>query len=372
MSRVSVFLVAGARPNFMKVAPIHKALVERSGFSVTLVHTGQHYDGALSDVFFTDLQLPRPQIALDVGSGSHGSQTAKIIERFESVVVASEPDLVIVVGDVNSTIACALAAAKVVYRSGRRPKIAHVEAGLRSFDRSMPEEINRVLTDTIADFLFTTEEAANENLAREGVPSERVFLVGNVMIDTLLAHAERAAAFHPWEAFGLREREYAVLTLHRPSNVDDGTTLSTLLETLIAVSAKIPIVFPAHPRTTSRLMEFGFERLLEQSKALHMLPPLGYLEFLSLMSNSRMVLTDSGGIQEETTILGIPCLTLRENTERPITLTQGTNVLVGTDGARILTEVDRVLTGEPSKSITPALWDGQAAERVARTLERCL
>lgn len=372
MSTISVFLVAGARPNFMKVAPVHKALTASSKFSVTLVHTGQHYDEELSDVFFRDLGLPAPGITLEVGSGSHGVQTARVLERFEKAVVEGQPDLVIVVGDVNSTIACALAAGKVVYSSGHRPRVAHVEAGLRSFDRSMPEEINRVLTDAISDFLFTTEESANRNLAREGIPANRVFFVGNVMIDTLLEQADRTAALRVWETLGLKERAYAVLTLHRPSNVDDPKSLTTLVETLRRVGTKIPVVFPAHPRTVNRLHDFGLRETIRDDDGLWLRSPMGYLEFLSLMSRARLVLTDSGGIQEETTILGIPCLTLRENTERPATVTQGTNTLVGTDSQKILDAIERILAGGVKPAGVPELWDGKAAQRIVQVLERCL
>lgn len=371
MSPVSIFLVAGARPNFMKVAPVYKALAASEKFSVILVHTGQHYDEGLSDVFFRDLDLPRPDIILAVGSGSHGVQTARILEPFEKAVVEGEPDLVVVVGDVNSTIACALAAAKIVYSSGRRPKVAHVEAGLRSFDRTMPEEINRVLTDAISDFLFTTEESANVNLTREGIPEHRIFFVGNVIIDTLMEHAHRAAALRAWEALGLKDQSYSVLTLHRPSNVDDSQTLANLFEMLRKVGSRIPVVFPAHPRTVNRARDFGLLAAMNDHGGLRVTPPMGYVEFLSLMSHARLVLTDSGGIQEETTILGIPCLTLRENTERPVTVTQGTNTLVGTNPQNILDTVDRILAGEVKVANPPALWDGKAAQRIVQVLEKC-
>jgi UDP-N-acetylglucosamine 2-epimerase (non-hydrolysing) len=370
MSSISVFLVGGTRPNFMKVAAVYRAMAARPKFSVTLIHTGQHYDQRLSDIFFRDLDLPQPDIRLEVGSESHGVQTARILERFEKTVVEGEPDLVIVVGDVNSTIACALAAVKIVYPSGRRPKVAHVEAGLRSFDRTMPEEINRVLTDSISDFLFTTEESAGINLAREGVPADRVFFVGNVMIDTLLEQAQRAVALRTWEAFGVKDHGYAVLTLHRPSNVDDPRTLTNLIETLREVGRQIPVIFPAHPRTILRLRDLQLEAAISQNGGLRFTPPMGYIEFLSLMSHARVVLTDSGGIQEETTILGIPCLTLRENTERPVTITHGSNTLVGTNSQRILEAVTRILAGEVKLATAPDLWDGKAAQRIAQVLER--
>jgi UDP-N-acetylglucosamine 2-epimerase (non-hydrolysing) len=369
MTKVRAFLVAGARPNFMKVAPVYRALSNRAWLTSVLVHTGQHHDPELSDVFFADLGLPRPDVSLNAGSGSHGAQTARILERFEGAVTERKPDLVIVVGDVNSTIACALVTAKTVYASGVRPRLAHVEAGLRSFDRTMPEEVNRVLTDHISDFLFTTEESANANLQREGIPQERVFFVGNVMIDSLLQQAQRAAELRKWEAFGVDPAAYAVLTLHRPSNVDVRETLASLLETLTEASRRVPIVFPAHPRTAVRIQEFGLEPLARAGR-LKLVPPLGYLDFLSLMTHAQLVLTDSGGIQEETTVLGIPCITLRTNTERPVTLTLGTNTLAGTDRVKILNAVDHILSGARAMKQRPPLWDGKAAERISAVLDR--
>jgi len=365
MTASRVVLVAGARPNFVKVAPIYGALVRRQKFSVTLVHTGQHYDASLSDVFFAELDLPRPGISLDVGSGTHAVQTARVLERFENVVTNQEPDLVIVVGDVKSTLACALAASKVVYPSGRQPKIAHVEAGLRSDDRTMPEEINRIVTDAISDVLFTTEESANVNLEREGIPSERVFFVGNVMIDTLLRQRDRAASLRAWENFGFTPQKYGVVTLHRPSNVDDPSRLRAFIETLSEIGQKLPLVFPAHPRTIARIRESA----INPSGGVTITSPLGYVEFLSLMSHARLVLTDSGGIQEETTVLGIPCLTLRQNTERPVTIVHGTNTLVGTDHRQILDATSAVLDGKAKTGRLPELWDGRAADRIADTLE---
>ena len=370
MSAVSAFLVGGARPNFMKIAPVYKALAASPKFSVTLVHTGQHYDEGLSGVFFKDLNLPQPAVALAAGSASHGAQTACILERFEKVVIEREPDLVIVVGDVNSTLACALAAAKVTYSSGRRPRVAHVEAGLRSFDRTMPEEINRVLTDALSDFLFTTEESAGINLEREGIASDRIFFAGNVMIDTLLEQAHRATALRMWEQLGLEDRGYAVVTLHRPTNVDDPRVLKTLLETLREVGTKIPVIFPAHLRTLRRMQDCGLLPVVRDHDGLRITPPMGYVEFLSVMSRARLVLTDSGGIQEETTVLGIPCLTLRENTERPVTVTQGTNILVGADPQRMLGSVDDVLAGRWKAGKLPELWDGKAAQRITQVLEK--
>ncbi len=370
MAAVSVFLVAGARPNFVKVAPVYRALEASAVFDVTLVHTGQHYDERLSDSFFRDLDLPRPEVHLEVGSGSHGQQTARILERFEEQLQERQPDLVMVVGDVNSTIACSIATAKMVYPDGRRPQVAHVEAGLRSFDRTMPEEINRLLTDSISDYLFITEPSAAENLRREGVPDAKVFFVGNVMIDTLLDQVERAAALAAWTDLGLQKREYGVVTLHRPSNVDDPQTLAAILDVLLEAAERLPLVFPVHPRTAQRLREFGLEQQVSgQDGRLQLLEPLGYVEFLSLLSRARVVLTDSGGIQEETTILRIPCITLRDNTERPVTITEGTNRLAGTDRAKILAGVDEALAGEPDTAPRPKLWDGQAAGRIVAVLE---
>ena len=366
---ISTILVGGARPNFVKLAPVYRALNRSSKFSVSLVHTGQHYSEDLSDIFFEELRIPRPDIYLGAGSGSHGEQTAILLKRFEEVLLERKPHLVIVVGDVNSSLACALAAAKVVYGDGRRPKIAHVEAGLRSFDRTMPEEVNRVLTDTISDFLFTTEQSANANLMREGIPAERIFFVGNVMIDTLLNQIQKATKLRVWESYGYKERGYGVVTLHRPSSVDDRETLNNILHALEKVSETIPLVFPIHPRTAQRLQDFGLQPSHGAGRCLKITLPLGYLEFLSLLSQASLVLTDSGGIQEETTVLGVPCLTLRENTERPITLEEGTNTLVGVQPQKILQGVDQILSAELRCAERPKLWDGKAAERIVRVLE---
>jgi UDP-N-acetylglucosamine 2-epimerase (non-hydrolysing) len=360
---VKVLHVVGARPNFMKIAPIMGAMAKRPDrFEQMLVHTGQHYDDAMSRVFFDDLGIPRPDVYLGVGSGSHAEQTAKVMLSFEPVLVEHQPDLVMVVGDVNSTLACALVASKL------HVPVAHVEAGLRSFDRTMPEEINRVLTDQIADLLFTTERDAKENLLREGVSAEKVRFVGNVMIDTLLRHKERALALSVLGEYGLERDGYALLTLHRPSNVDEPQVLGGILGALEEIQVRLPILFPAHPRTVKRINEFGFEGRLAAMPGLRMTEPLGYLEFLNLMANARLMLTDSGGIQEETTILGIPCLTLRENTERPVTVTQGTNRIVGNDPGRIVSEAWSALNGRGNTGQTPELWDGRAAERVVSAL----
>jgi len=363
---VSVMLVGGARPNFMKLAPLFHAFRRSAMFQVSVVHTGQHYDQQMAGSFFAELGLPQPDIALSVGSGSHAVQTARILERFEEQLREHQPDMVVVVGDVNSTIACALAAAKFEYTDGRRPRIAHVEAGLRSFDRTMPEEVNRVLTDALADYLFVTEQAGVDNLRREGVADARIFLVGNVMIDTLLGQAEEAASRAAWRRFGLQPQSYAVATLHRPSNVDDPANLARLFSALETAADRLPIVFPVHPRTRSRLAAAG----LAGSGTLFLCDPQPYTDFLSLLSGARVVLTDSGGIQEETTILRVPCLTLRENTERPITIERGTNRLIGIDPAVIVRELDAVLGQPMPRTAPPPLWDGAAAERIVAILEK--
>jgi UDP-N-acetylglucosamine 2-epimerase (non-hydrolysing) len=360
-----VSLVGGARPNFMKLAPLYRAFRRCERFDVRLVHTGQHYDEQMAGTFFRELGLPAPDVALNVGSGTHAAQTARLLERFDDELRASRPDLVVVVGDVNSTLACALAAVKTCYEDGRRPRIAHVEAGLRSFDRTMPEEINRILTDAMADYLFVTESAGVDNLCREGRIGDAVFLVGNVMIDTLLAHAGDASRARPWVALGLPEQGYAMATLHRPSNVDDSGRLAQLWEALCSASSRLPVVLPLHPRTRVRVRAAG----LDTPRDLLFCDPLPYVTFLGLLAGSRVALTDSGGVQEETTVLGVPCLTLRENTERPITVALGTNRVVGTDVARIVAELDDVLAAAmPDRPLLP-LWDGLAAERIVEILD---
>jgi UDP-N-acetylglucosamine 2-epimerase (non-hydrolysing) len=357
---IKVVNVVGARPNFMKIAPIVAELERRAGrFSQVLVHTGQHYDEAMSDAFFSDLGIPRPDVNLEVGSGSHAEQTARVMLAFEPALLERKPDWVLVVGDVNSTLAATLVAAKLGVR------VAHVEAGLRSRDRRMPEEINRVATDALADLLLTPSRDADANLLAEGVPPEKIVFVGNVMIDTLLAQRERARSSTVLQRLGLEPGTYAALTLHRPSNVDDRDTLAGILRALGKVAERLPIVFPAHPRTRGRIAEFG----LAVPPGLALVEPLGYLDFLRLYSESRLVLTDSGGIQEETTALGVPCLTLRENTERPITVTEGTNQVVGSDPERIVAAAGAVLDGRVSfEGRTPELWDGRAAARIADAL----
>lgn len=367
-ARPKLLCVVGARPNFMKIAPLIAAF--RSGrqpIDATLVHTGQHYDAAMKSAFFDQLGIPAPDIDLEVGSGSHSQQTAEIMRRFEPVLEAGAPDAVLVVGDVNSTIACALVAAK------QGVAVIHVEAGLRSYDRGMPEEINRVLTDQLSELLFLTEAGARDNLLREGIAPERIHFVGNVMIDTLLGHLSRAVpagqtlAGAGREAFLQDARGYAVLTLHRPSNVDDPVVFRRLLGVLRDISARTPIVFPMHPRTRARARDMGLMELLDSPDIL-ILEPLGYLELLGLMAKARLVLTDSGGLQEETTALGVPCITLRENTERPITVSQGTNTVVGTDAARIRAAVEETLAGGGKRGRVPELWDGQAAQRIKQVI----
>ncbi|MEP6719328.1 MAG: UDP-N-acetylglucosamine 2-epimerase (non-hydrolyzing), partial [bacterium] len=327
---LKVINVVGARPNFMKVAPIVEAMKRREReFTPLVVHTGQHYDAAMSDAFFNDLDLPEPDVYLGVGSASHAAQTAAVMERFEPVVLQEKPDWVLVVGDVNSTLACALVCVKLGV------KVAHVEAGLRSRDRTMPEEINRLLTDQIADLLFTPSADAGENLRAEGIPAERIRFVGNIMIDSLLKHLPRAKQSTVVANLGIGDRDYAVLTLHRPSNVDNPDTFARILEALEEISKRLPIIFPVHPRTRKTIAELGFAERVSKIGGLRLIEPLGYLDFLSLYSKARLVLTDSGGIQEETTVLGIPCVTLRETTERPITVEMGTNVVAGTDPQKI-------------------------------------
>ena len=350
---MNVFHIVGARPNFMKVAPVMNALKRRKHVVQTLVHTGQHYDVNMSDVFFEQLGIRAPDVNLAVGSGTHAWQMAEIMTRFEPVLLERQPDIVLVYGDVNSTVATALVCAKLGVRLG------HVEAGLRSFDRTMPEEINRLVTDQLANLLFTPSEDGDVNLRKEGIPAEKIFRVGNVMIDSLvklLPVAQRQSKD------GLPER-YALVTLHRPANVDDSPTLKRLLQSLLEVNRDLAVIFPTHPRTRQRISDFGLN-----AEQLRVLDPLSYVDFLGLQSRATVVITDSGGIQEETTYLGVPCLTLRENTERPVTVTCGTNVLVGRDPDKLRSEVSRVLAGQAKKGTIPPLWDGHAGERIAAVL----
>ena len=351
-----ILCIVGARPNFMKIAPIMAAFANQ-GIRAKLVHTGQHYDQAMSDSFFEQLGIPRPDVNLEVGSASHAVQTAEIMRAFEPVLDLEKPKAVLVVGDVNSTIACALVAAK------KGVKVIHVEAGLRSYDRGMPEEINRVLTDQISDLLFTTEREALANLEKEGIAAERVHFVGNVMIDTLLGHLDRAVPADKTLG-GKPARGYAAVTLHRPSNVDDPDTLRSLLQTLGRVTEHLDVVFPIHPRTRATAEKFGFSGLLERP-GIRLLPPQGYLEMLGITRDATVVITDSGGLQEETTALGVPCITVRENTERPITLTEGTNTLTGPDPDKIWPVFQEVLSSGGKGGRIPEFWDGQAAVRIA-------
>lgn len=366
-----VLCVVGARPNFIKIAPTMRALRAHGGLDARLLHTGQHYDAGMNDVFFDELGIPRPDIALGVGSATHAQQTAAVMSAIEPAMDEIRPDILLVVGDVNSTLAAALVAAKKGIR------VAHVEAGLRSFDRTMPEEINRVLTDQLSNWLFTTEAAALENLAVEGIPRERVHFVGNVMIDSLYAALPRAQpATTTFATAGtpasLREAVadpgFALLTLHRPSNVDDPEVLVELLGTVAAVAERLPVVFPVHPRTQAAIERAGLQASLAAAERVLCLPPAPYLTLLGLMQDARLVLTDSGGVQEETTGLGVPCLTLRDNTERPITVEQGTNTIVGRDRTRILAEVDHILATGGKAGYKPPLWDGRAAERIVDVL----
>ena len=360
-----IICVCGARPNFMKVAPIIRALESHGNFETLLVHTGQHYDRNMSELFFGELGLPEPDINLEVGSASHATQTARIMERFEPVVLEFDPNFVLVVGDVNSTIACGLVAVKLGV------KLIHVEAGLRSFDRTMPEEINRVLTDSISDLLFVTEQAGLDNLQREGIDASKVHFVGNVMIDTLLANSRKARSSNVLEKLGLAQRRYAVVTLHRPSNVDDMKMFAEILGAFEQIQKDLKMVFPIHPRTRSRIENSKLAARVRAMPNLLLLEPLGYLDFLWLMSNAALVLTDSGGIQEETTVLGVPCMTLRKNTERPVTITQGTNRLVELTKEGIV-RAYRQVAEELKKGCRPAkvpqLWDGKAAERIVKVI----
>ena len=360
--KLKITNVVGARPNFMKIAPLMQAMQADEDISAQLVHTGQHYDTRMSKLFFDELAIPRPDLDLGVGSASHARQSAEIMRRFEPVVLEHRPDVVLVVGDVNSTIACALVAVKLGI------KVAHVEAGLRSFDRQMPEEINRILTDSISDFLFVTEPSGVTNLKTEGVPDEKVFLVGNTMIDTLRTNREKARTSTILNDHNLAPRKCAVLTLHRPGNVDDVDTLTRILGALETISAKLPIVFPIHPRTRNSIERFDLTARIQNATGLILLEPLGYLDFLQLVAESAMVLTDSGGIQEETTVLSVPCITLRENTERPITIEQGTNVLVGSDADKMIAAAEDVLSGRVRPASVPELWDGHAAGRIVKIL----
>ncbi len=374
---MKVIQVVGARPNFMKVAPLHRAIQQLSGWTSKIVHTGQHFDAKMSDVFFTQLELPKPDYFLGIGGGSHTEVTAHIMLAFEKIVADEKPDLIIVVGDVTSTLACTLVAIKMGI------PVAHVEAGLRSFDRTMPEELNRLLTDSVANYLFVTEESGLKHLKNEGVPDEKVFFSGNVMIDSLVRYQEKAKnstiltdlGLRPSDSglssseFGLIPSNYIVMTMHRPANVDTEKGLLSILELMELSAQKTKIVFPIHPRTRAHMDKFGLTKRMEAVPNLILTEPLGYLEFIQLMSHAKAILTDSGGIQEETTYLGIPCLTFRDSTERPVTVTLGTNqLLADLDPQKTYQALEKILAGEVKKGSIPPLWDGHAAERIANTL----
>jgi UDP-N-acetylglucosamine 2-epimerase (non-hydrolysing) len=361
-----VIHIVGARPNFMKVAPIYKAIAARTNLVQVLVHTGQHYDVKMSDVFFTDLGLPVPDVHLGIGSGSHAQQTARMMVELEKVFLEHKPDLVSVVGDVNSTVAAAMVTSKLAI------PLAHVEAGLRSFVQYMPEEVNRLVTDRLADLLLTPSRDADANLLKEGIDPSRIHFVGNVMIDSLLSSKEQAERLPTLKNLGLTPGGYAVCTLHRASNVDDPRLLGGLLNAVAHVSTRLPVIFPVHPRTRKVIAEQGLSPIFERHPNLRAVDPMGYLEFVGLTSQAKLILTDSGGLQEETTALGVPCLTLREETERPITVEEGTNEVVGTDPDRIRQAADRILDGQGKKGRVPELWDGRASERIADLFARYL
>lgn len=380
-------IVAGARPNFMKIAPLIRAIHSFNSINpinpitYLIIHTGQHYDVQMSETFFKELDIPKPDINLEVGSGSHATQTAEIMKRFEPVLLEYQPDVVIVVGDVNSTLACALTTSKIQYpiaqlpnvpnkftelKQPNKPIIAHIEAGLRSFDRTMPEEINRIVTDSLSDLLFTPSEDADENLLKEGIPFHKIKRVGNIMIDTLITNLEKARKKRTYESFNLNPKNYVFVTLHRPNNVDDIEVLTSIMKKLTNLSKKIPVIFPVHPRTKKRLSEVGIS--LTPYGELKLLDPIGYLDTICLVDNSRFVLTDSGGLQEETTFLQIPCLTLRPNTERPITIEEGTNKLTSLE--KMEADFDYLLNGGEPKGRIPDLWDGRTAYRIIKILTK--
>ena len=361
---IKIICVCGARPNFMKVAPIMKAFKAKGDFHTLLVHTGQHYDENMSRLFFEELGIPSPDINLEAGSASHAAQTAEIMKRFEPVVLDFKPDYVLVVGDVNSTIACGMVAVKLA------TKLIHVEAGLRSFDRTMPEEINRLLTDAISDLLFVTEQSAVDNLRNEGIDSDKVHFVGNVMIDTLMANKQKAQTSDVLQRLQLSAKAYTVITLHRPSNVDDMNKFSQIVTAFEEIEKEMKLVFPIHPRTRDNIKAGKLAARMKAITNLLLLEPIGYLDFLRLTSDAALVMTDSGGIQEETTILGVPCMTLRENTERPVTITEGTNRLVHTTAEDILKNYRQIQAGGTAAASTPKLWDGKAAERIAKIIAR--
>lgn len=360
--QIKIACVVGARPNFMKIAPILEEMAKYPNLEPLLVHTGQHYDYEMSQIFFDELDIPKPDVHLGVGSGSHGAQTGKIMMAFEEVVTEHKPDLILVVGDVNSTLACALVGAKLWI------PVAHVEAGIRSFDRTMPEEINRILTDAISDYLLTPIEHANKNLKKEGISEDKIFLVGDIMIDTLMKYKEQASSSGIIDELGLTKDSYVLMTLHRPSNVDSRANFVKILNALEEIQQKTKTVFSMHPRTKARVEEFGLDDMISGMKNLVILEPLGYLKFMGLMVNAKFVLTDSGDMQTETTVLNIPCLTMRENTERPETLDEGTNILVGNNTRLIVEESMKILDGKGKSGTYPELWDGRTAQRVVKTI----
>lgn len=359
---MKIACVVGARPNFMKIAPILEVMAKYPKLQPILVHTGQHYDYEMSQIFFDELKIPKPDVYLGVGSGSNAVQTAKIMISFEETVNQYKPDAILVVGDVNSTLACALVASKLCI------PVIHVEAGVRSFDRTMPEEINRILTDVISDLLLTPTEYANENLKKEGVSEEKIHLVGDVMVDTLLKYREKANSDGILQELGLTKNSYALMTLHRASNVDVKENLSNLLDAIKEVQRNIKIVLAIHPRTKARIKEFELEKELSSMENLMVIEPLGYIKFMGLMINAKFVLTDSGGMQTETTVLNIPCITLRENTEHPLTIKQGTNTLVGNDKHLIISECQKILDGKGKSGSYPNIWDGHASERITEII----
>jgi len=360
---MKIVLVAGARPNFMKISPIVKEIEKTEGIEYFLVHTGQHYDKKMSELFFKELDIPVPNANLGVGSSSHACQTADIMRGFEPILINQSPDAVLVVGDVNSTIACGLVAVKMGI------KLIHVEAGLRSFDRTMPEEINRVLTDCISDYLFCTEQSGVDNLIKEGISEEKIFLVGNVMIDTLLEYKVKAEKSDILESTGIYKNNFCVLTLHRPSNVDNPLILNRIFDAVEIIQKDVPVIFPIHPRTYQNIISFGLDEKLKNLLNLKIIDPLGYLDFLKLMSCAKFIMTDSGGIQGESTMLGVPCMTLRYNTERPITIDMGLNQLVGNNVNKIVDGYKKIKNGEFKNSKIPPLWDGLTSRRIIKILE---
>ena len=359
---MKILNVIGARPNMMKIAPIVEAMQAVESIDQTLLHTGQHYDAKMSQIFFDELGIPKPDIYLGVGSASHAQQTARIMVEFEKILLAEKPDIVLVIGDVNSTLACAVTAAKLTV------PVVHVEAGLRSYDRTMPEEVNRIVTDALSDLLLTPSPDADENLRKEGISDAKIAFVGNVMIDTLNKHKQHAKEQKTPQKLGLEPGEYALITLHRPSNVDQRDTFTGIVDALVDIATDLPLLFPLHPRTQKRIEEFELAEKIAATPNIHLIEPLGYLPFLDLMMHAKVLLTDSGGIQEETTILGVPCLTLRPNTERPITIEQGTNILVGSEPDAIRREARKIIAGQTKPAQIPDLWDGHTAPRIVESI----